>query len=125
MLGWHISVYRQTGDNSLPATEDTSIFARLAVWQTGLGGLDWLYDLIDAEKAIDLGGIGYPSKFTAIAGSVIPIILKGPPGANQPWVCGEHDVIGEAWDGKTMIDRAVVAACRENEWLLIEAWDES
>jgi hypothetical protein len=61
MLGWHISVYRQkVGGLSTPKGQ------RLAVWQTGLGGLDWLDELVKAGKAINLGeNGGYPCRYTA------------------------------------------------------------
>jgi hypothetical protein len=61
MLGWHVSVYRQKDGGSSPATFPTPEGTRLAVWQTGIGGLDWLDELVKAGKAIDLGGNGYPA----------------------------------------------------------------
>jgi len=27
--------------------------------------------------------------------------------------------------GKTVVDRAAAAGCRPDEWLLVEAWDDS
>jgi hypothetical protein len=63
-LGWHISVYRQQTDGSARATFGGPRSTRLAVWQTGLGGLDWFNELVKAQKAIDLGGNGYPMGYT-------------------------------------------------------------
>ena len=74
MLGFHMSVYRQTDEGVAPATFDSPEGPRLAVWQTDAWGLDWLNDLVKAGRAID---------------------------------------------------SAVVAACRPDEWLLVQAWDES
>lgn len=125
MLGWHISIYRQTDEGASPATDEAPLGARLSVWQTGLGGLDWVYELVKTGEAIDLGGNGYPCRFTAMAASLIPRIMDEPPGARRVWSSGLHDILTEKWEGKTVIDRAVIEACRPDEWLLIEAWDES
>ena len=125
MLGWHISIYRQTDDGALPATAESLTGTRLAVWQTGLGGLDWVRELLKAGKAIDLGGQGYPCRYTATAENLIPRIVDEPPGARRIWTSGVNDILSEKWEGKTVIDRAAAAACRGDEWLLIEAWDES
>jgi hypothetical protein len=64
MTGWHISVYRQTDKRASPATPASPRGERLAVWQTGDGGLGWIYGLVKEGKAIDLGGNGYPHRFT-------------------------------------------------------------
>jgi hypothetical protein len=126
MLGWHISVYRQADDKrAAPATTESREGGRLAVWQTGLGGLDWIDELVNEGKAINLGGSGITLFYTAIADHLIPHIVDGPPGARNTWALGPTDIITEKWDGKTVIDRAAVADCCLDEWLLIVAWDES
>jgi hypothetical protein len=125
MLGWNISIFRQTDGGSSPATVESVRGTRLAVWQTGLRGLDWIDAFVKTGKAIDLGGNGYPNRYTAIAENLIPHILDEPPAAHLTWVCEKNDVLSEKWEGKTVIDRAVVATCRPDEWLMIEAWDES
>jgi len=125
MLGWHISVYRQADNRAAPATTKSRKGARLAVWQAGWDGLKWIGELASEGKAIDLGGNGYPCSYTAIAEHLIPHIVDGPPGARNTWVFGTTDTITENWEGKTMIDREAAADCRPDEWLMIEAWDES
>lgn len=125
MLGWHISVYRQVDGGKAPARDDAAEGPRLAVWQTGLDGLQWIDELVAAGRAVDLGGNGYPCRYTAQAERLIPPILGGPPEAERIWGCDPHDVIGSAWEGKTVIDRPVADDCRPDEWLLVVAWDES
>lgn len=125
MLGWHISVYRQRDGGVTPAIPKSPEGRRLAVWQTGLGGLDWLNELVKAGKAIDLGGDGYPCRYTAIAEYLIPRIADMPPGARANWLREASDVITDQWEGKTVVDGAAVSQCRPDEWLLVEAWDES
>jgi hypothetical protein len=125
MLGWHISVFKQRNDGASPATSESERGTRLAVWQTGLGGLGWLEELVKAGNAIDLGGSGYPCRYTATAEYLLPRIIETPPGARTVWVCQAGDIITDKWEGKTVVDREAAAHCRRNEWLLVEAWDES
>ena len=125
MLGWHISVFRQRDAGAVPATAQSPHGARLAVWQTGVDGLDWLTDLVKVDKAVNLGGDGYPVIFTAIAEHLIPQIAGTPPGARTNWLREESDIVTDRWEGKTVVDGATIAQCRPEEWLIVVAWDES
>jgi len=125
MLGWHISLYRQIDNGAAPATADSPTGTRLAVWQTGLGGLDWIEELVKEGKAINLGGNGYPCRYTATAENLIQRIGDEPPGARRIWGHDPGDILTEKWEGKTAIDRNTMTLCRPEEWLLVEAWDES
>ncbi len=98
---------------------------RLAVWQAGLGALEWLDDLVKSGRAIDLGGNGYPCRHTATAEYLTPRIVDKPPGSLNAWISGASDILTEKWEGRTVVDGAAIAACRPDEWLLVEAWDES
>ena len=125
MLGWHISVYRQADDGASPATFESPEGDRLAVWQTDMWGLDWLDELVKAGKAIDLDGNGYPLRYTSMAKYLTPKLCGEPPHAHHVWIREVGDMVTEKWAGKTVINHAAVAACHRDEWLLIEAWDES
>jgi len=125
MLGWHISVFRQVDGGTSPARAGAEEGARLAVWQTDVGGLKWLDALVEAGQAVNLGGNGYPSYYTAQAEHLIPQIVDGPPGARDTWMRDPHDIVASQWEGKTVINHAVVDDCRPDEWLLVAAWDES
>jgi hypothetical protein len=125
MLGWHISVYRQEDGGAAAATAGSSRGTRLAVWQTGLHGLEWLDELVKSGKAINLGGNGYPLRYTATAEVLVPRIIEKPPEARTPWTSGAGDILTDKWEGKTVIDCAAADECRSEEWLLVEAWDES
>lgn len=125
-IGWNIGVYRQRNDGQAPATFGSQAGPRLAVWQTGLCGLDWIEELVKQNKAISLGGTGYPLEFTAIAENIIPMILNGePPNAYPVWIFDYGDIILPGWLGKTTKDQSVMNECQPHEWLLIRAWDES
>jgi hypothetical protein len=126
MLGWHISVYKQRDGGASPATALTPKGPRLAVWQTGLDGLDWLDELVKAGNAINLGeNGGYPCRYTATADRLIPRIIDAPPGARAHRALGLGDIVDERWAGRTVVDREGLADCPPQEWLVVEAWDES
>jgi hypothetical protein len=125
MMGWHISVFRQTEGRSTPASTDSEEGPRLAVWQTGIDGLQWLDAMAEAGNAIDLGGNGYPNYYTAQVEYIISRVVGEPPSANRPWSAGEHDILTPRWEGKTVIDHSVAGDCPNDEWLLVVAWDES
>jgi hypothetical protein len=125
MLGWHTSVYRQKSGGASPPTFESPEGTRLAVWQTGIGGLDWLSDLVKAGHAIILGGNGYPVRFTAAAEYILPVILEMKTEKEMTWVLGAGDTVTDKWEGRTVVDRAAAEQCPPNEWLIVEAWDES
>jgi hypothetical protein len=125
MLGWHVSVYRQTDGGMSPATVESAQGARLAVWQTGIGGLDWLRELVEEGKVVDLGGNGYPSRFTATAEVIVPRIVDAPPGARDQWLLDAGDFVTGKWEGKTVVDGGAAGQCPAGEWLIVEVWDES
>ena len=124
-LGWHISVYRQARDRSAPATANAEAGARIAVWQTRLWGLQWIEDLVESGCGHSLGGNGYPCRYTALARDLLPTIMVGPPEARDPWVHDPGDILLANWVGRTLIDKEAAENCSSEEWLLVEAWDES
>jgi hypothetical protein len=90
-----------------------------------MSGLDWLNREVEAGRAIDLGGNGYPVRYSATAKTPLPQILDGPPEARKHWLTDPGDIVNEKWEGKTVIDRDTAVQCGPDEWLLVEAWDES
>ena len=125
MLGWHITVYRQEEDGEAPATFEAATGATLAVWQTGVSGLNWIDELVEEGLAICLGGNGYPTEYTAKLEHVKASILNGPPDANQAWRHDEGDILTEKWLGKTTVYHRAFSECSPDGWVVIQAWDES
>ena len=126
MLGWNINVYRQDGDRGAPATSASQSNLRIAAWQTGIQGTDWLDALVAEGNADLLAGGGFPTKYTAKACYIVPVLrLPKPPGARDSWVHGIGDTLSESWAGRTTVQADEVAACLPDEWLIIDAWDES
>jgi hypothetical protein len=69
--------------------------------------------------------MGYPSRYAARAEQILPRLTTGPPRAHDVWILQPGDTVTRDWEGRTVIDRAGIGECRPDEWLLIEAWDES
>jgi len=124
MLGWNISVYRLE-QGAVRATTKTPTGVRLAVWQTGLDGLDWIDELVKEGKATNLGGNGYPCRFTGTAEHLIPHFVNGIPEAHSPSSFEGSGMLMEGWEARTTINQTAIAACRPEEWLLLLAWDEN
>lgn len=125
MLGWFFVVFRQRDGGASPASASAPEGKRVAAWQTGLDGPKWIDALVKQGRALNLGGNGYPYRYTATAKDLLPTIAAGPPEARAVWVAGPQDVLGEGWDGATAVDQSESADCHPDEWLLIEVWDES
>lgn len=125
MLGWHISVYRQLQPSRSPGEAESPLGARIAVWQAGSEGLGWLNKLGKSGSVIRLGGSGYPLRYTARASVILPVILGGPPKAHDVWRTDPEDAVGERWLGRSRIERRMADGCAADEWLIVEAWDES
>jgi len=126
MLGWHVSVYRKVRARERPARFGSRSGALLAQWQGGLGALSWLDELVRTGQAIDLGGVGYPNRYTVRCQLARPVVLGGPPEAREPWVFGVGDVIDSSvWKGRTHVDEEEFASVPAREWLIVEAWDDS
>ena len=126
MLGWFVCIFRQKDSGMAPATNKPQKGEQLAIWQTGLYGLDWLDKLVEEGKVLEVGqNSGYPMRYTTPAKYLIPFIADSPPNAKEHWNVDEGDVILPSWKGKTQINKIEIDKCSPDEWLLIEAWDES
>ena len=142
MLGWLISVYRVADEEAVrrilgaePGAKvvlgDDVLGGRLAVWQAGPYGLNWI-----AEAAAREGGVirkfecGYPHRYLARAADILPTIrdrvpYKAPMYEHPSWVVPEGSVLLPVYVGKTTIDDKSIDKCSADEWLYIEVWDES
>jgi hypothetical protein len=124
MLGWLISIYRKKSRFTSPATAKSVQGERLAIWQSGMWGLRWIDELVKSGKSIQLQRGGYPNLYTGRSEYILPRI-SDPPDVNVSWVCGPYDLVGDGWEGRTVIGATAIARCDPDEWLIIQAWDES
>jgi hypothetical protein len=104
MLGYTVSVSRQKDGGVSPANFNSPMGDFLAIWSPELLDLKWIQDVVRAGNGIDLGGDGYPCRFTIRAEKFLPVLKESPP---------------------IKIDKDAVANCRPDEWLLMEVWDQS
>lgn len=125
MLGWHISVYRSTGVQFQAFNMEQAERQRIAVWQTGWSGLDWIEEILQSGNGHQFGASGYPNRYLIQARHVVPTLLSGPPHARSVWLREPGDVLNDKWVGKTLIDEVAARLCPDDEVLLVEAWDES
>jgi hypothetical protein len=127
-MGWSISVYKRFQEELLPATAQSPPGKQLVEWEIGLWGLEGMFALVKAGKAIDLGCQGLLWKFTATAENLLPWVIeqmaKRPRSTNPQLMWDSAGVFGAEWEGKTMAD-FIPAVCRSDEWLIVEAWDMS
>lgn len=122
MLGWEIYIYRlHSGDtqDSLNLTNENL----LASWLTGLGGLNWIEAIVKEGKAEDLGGNGYPIRYTTTASEILAKISSEPLRHEYPLVIGDDYPSG--WISNVSFDYSKISQCLPDEQLLIEAWDQS
>ena len=117
MLGWEVIVIKES------EADDASHY--LIGWTTGLGGLSWLDELVKQGLAQDLGGNGYPNKYSGQASIILPKIVPVLPNYEGKFVIGDDYVLegGENWEIR--INQSKIDACSPDEKLLIEAWDRS
>ena len=102
MLGWQVIISK--GDDTLCS------------WSTGIGGLEWLDELVKEGKAQDQGGNGYPNLYSAKAKEILTVLSEGAPKYSGPTVIGDDYI---------KIDRSKLNNCSPDDQLTIEAWDQS
>ena len=123
MLGWTIFISRLPDGGLVPAHADSMPGETLATWHTGIGGTRWINSLVETSEAIDLGGNGYPLKYTAPAGLLLPHVVRGWPKIPD---APNDDSFAMAYGHSTpIINSEEMERCTEGEWLLVEAWDAS
>lgn len=121
MLAFEFFVQREVteniADNHQPA---------LAAWRYGYEGIDWLEDLVQNGIIENLGGNGYPTKFRAKARHIIPRLKSGlPPQHLHPEYFQSERYLPPSWNGKLVINQLELDKCYDDDFLTIEAWDQS
>ena len=112
MLGWEVFVYPE-GDES----------KKIARWKTSVYGLAWIDELVNTGQAIDLGGNGYPIRYSVMAGILVSILKDGLPGNESPLVVGDDYTIPKGWNDQLHIGNLLEYP--PDQVLIVEAWDQS
>lgn len=118
MLGWEVFVYRHRATNP----GEGLLVGR---WMTGIFGLKWIDELVKAQRAVDLGGNGYPCRYSMAASTFMSVVTNGLPSHDTPPVIGEDYALPAGWNSEPELNMAVLAECGRDEELVIEAWDQS
>ncbi len=66
-MGWLISIQRQ-----IPEKDYDEL--RLASWYASWGGLQWITELVEQNKAIQHTNFGYPNRYSALAKDILPFV---------------------------------------------------
>jgi hypothetical protein len=122
MLGWGINIWRQIDDTTKGFRNRNGF---VAGWEATLEGIKWLDALVANGQAADLGGNGYPLRYTATASVIARQLANGPPNHPGPVTIGDDYCLPSGWTGSFEIDQAELAKCSPDEVLSIEAWDLS
>jgi hypothetical protein len=126
MIGWWIVIAQQTPNERATAAPDAQKAAILANWETSVSGINWIEKLVEEGKMTEHSrNGGYPIRYTALAGDVLPLIADGPPAINGPTIFGDDYVMPGNWSGNIKIDRDKIAACPPDQVLTIDVWDQS
>lgn len=124
MIGWWIVISTQTPEERSRHDDDRRA-SILAMWEVGLGGLDWLERLVALATAQKIRGDGYPNIYVALAEAVLPLLVDGPPAHDGAMVIGDDYVMPAKWVGNIEMHPDRMAACPSLHQLTIEAWDLS
>lgn len=112
MLGWWITLSTQSPNERDASPRDKARAAILAQWEVGVGGLDWIRQMVETGQAHQLKTGGYPSRYTAHLADVC--VALGDGAVIKPKRGGQFD-----WHA----DR--IAVCSPDQTLTIDAWDQS
>jgi len=119
MLGWEFFIERQRKES------DAAKSAALASWMAGIGGTQWIDDLVSRGVATHLGGNGYPNRYTVQVRALVGVLEQGVPKHSGPFVLGDDYITPGGWTGEVDIDMASLRALAPDELLFVEAWDQS
>jgi len=117
MLGWEVIVQKESDADRVGQS--------LMSWTTGFDGLSWLDELVKKGLAQDLGGNGYPNKYSGQASIILPKIVPVLPNYKGKFVIGDDYVLEGGENREIRINQSKIDACSPDEKLLIEAWDRS
>ena len=110
-----------TGSADVPESSEE----RIATWQAGPGGVEWLGRLVRLGRAVATSHAGYPNAYLILCQDVVTLVEAGLPNEYPVWSTGPHDILTDRWLGRTTINHDRLARLDRNEWLLVNAWDES
>ncbi len=124
MIGWWIIISQETPDERDAPNSDRKA-AMLGNWETSLSGIDWVTKLTKEGKAVQLLSGGYPNRYTARAGDVLPLFANGIPDHSDMPIIGDDYVMPDGWTGNIVMHQDKIDNCQPDQVLTIEVWDQS
>ena len=131
MIGWWIVVSTQSPEGRDRATKRPAVRPSWCRGRQAPDGIHWIERLTEAGKDSKLAGGGYPNRYTACAGDVLPLIENGgiQPPKDGVWILGIDEgkeyAQPPSWMGNIEMRTDRVAACPADLVLTIDAWDQS
>lgn len=119
MLGWLVIVSTSSSEES---NVSDNVIAR---WEVGPGGTNWIEKLVRSGKAEQQSFSGYPSRYIARAGDILPLLAEGPPAHTGPAIFGDDYVLPANWRGQVTMYSERIQSCTNESMLTIDAWDQS
>lgn len=118
MLGWEVSVSRRRATDppdGLP----------VARWRTGLFGLEWIDKLVTTHRAVDLGGDGYPLRYSMTVSTFMSAVSDGSPSYDTPQAVAADSAQPSGWSSAARLNVPALSESLSDEELFVEAWDLS
>lgn len=133
MLGWSISVRMAPSGTDCPDDSPADSDSLLARWMCDPSGLDWLRPLIEQGKVRQTKHHGYPNQYVGRAADILPLIQQGEAIRSRGlgvWVIGvdegdEYAIPPSGAHGHVVIHEDRMARCPDDQWLTVDAWDQS
>jgi hypothetical protein len=117
MLGWQVFVNKES--------EADTAGQSMMSWHTGVSGLSWLDELVRQGLVEDLGGSGYPNKYSCTASILLPQIMPSMPSYDEKLVIGDDYVLDGTENQSIKINKSKIDTCKPSDQLIIEIWDMS
>lgn len=113
MIGWMISILRETNPHQQHVAEDRGTGDCLAFWEADLEGLDWIKGLVEEGRAQFLGGNGYPFLYSARIADIyrFEVFSESPPFLKS-WATAK-------------VDFEMLEQCSAHEWVTVRVFDLS
>lgn len=113
-----------TGSDQIPSPTDAN--ARLAVWQTWLGGTRLArHPCRRRRRAAATHRGGYPNTYLIPFARLQTQLEGGLLDPGKPWRSAAGDTFLPNYLGRDTAFEEVVASTDPGEWIVIQAWDES
>ncbi len=123
MLGFLIIVYPEGAKlTKLPQIQDPETVAH---WLVGYSGIDWLEDMVKTGLATCLNSSGYPCQYRMLWKDLLPELLIQPKPHRGPPVIGEGYAMESGWTDPKKINREALARRQSDDWMIVDAWDQS